>query len=307
VRVIDRRTTALGAALVAAVAAAGAIASSGGASPGATVPRLIFPVVGPVTYHDDFGEPRAKWPHPGNDLLAARRAIAVAAEAGKIKFWTRSSTAGCMLYLYGRSGTTYQYIHLNNDLTSGNDNRGTCVAGTAYASGLRDGTSVQAGQPVGFVGDSGDANGIHAHLHFEVHPKDGDAVDPYPFLGKALHLLFPVDRATNVTISAEGSVASVTGDRLSLKIAKLLLLPGGSKAVRLGRPLVVEVPETTQIDTGASNVSTPDPDLLGSLVGQSVAVLTAPTLATLEAALARPGVWNAARISLLTAPSSTRP
>ena len=31
-----------------------------------------------------------------------------------------------MLYLYGRSGTTYLYIHLNNDLTAQNDNKGGC-------------------------------------------------------------------------------------------------------------------------------------------------------------------------------------
>ena len=40
-----------------------------------------------------------------------------------------------MLYLYGDSGTTYLYIHLNNDLGGENDNRGKCVAGTAYAPG----------------------------------------------------------------------------------------------------------------------------------------------------------------------------
>ena len=34
-----------------------------------------------------------------------------------------------MLYLYGRSGTTYLYIHLNNDLTARNDNKGGCVEG----------------------------------------------------------------------------------------------------------------------------------------------------------------------------------
>ena len=34
-----------------------------------------------------------------------------------------------MLYLYGKSGTMYEYIHLNNDVGKGNDNRGKCVAG----------------------------------------------------------------------------------------------------------------------------------------------------------------------------------
>src|SRR6266550_5270683 len=130
-------------------------------------PGIIFPVVGPVDYRDDFGEPRAGGPHQGNDILAPKRALAVAAEAGKVKLWTTSATAGCMLYLYGKSGTTYLYIHLNNDVTSGNDDRGKCVAGTSYAKGLRDGDSVQAGEPIAFVGDSGDANGGMSHLHFE--------------------------------------------------------------------------------------------------------------------------------------------
>ena len=123
--------------------------------------QLIFPVVGAVTYEDDFGQPRAQGKHEGIDILAARKAPAVAVESGKVKFWTTSASAGCMLYLYGDSGTTYLYIHLNNDRGSGNDNKGSCVAGTAYAPGLKNGAKVQAGQQVGFVGDSGDANGHH--------------------------------------------------------------------------------------------------------------------------------------------------
>src|SRR5215470_4977710 len=112
-RVISRRTTAPAVALAALAAAAGAVglfgAAPGSATPKGAVPQLIFPVVGPVTYRDDFGEPRAKWPHPGNDLMAEKRQIAVAAEPGKIMFWTHSATAGCMLYLHGKSGTTYEY------------------------------------------------------------------------------------------------------------------------------------------------------------------------------------------------------
>src|SRR5207253_6564917 len=153
-------------------------------------PTIVFPVLGPTTYTGDFGEARAGGPHQGIDIMAPKRALALAAEPGKVKFWTHSATAGCMLYLYGASGTTYYYIHLNNDLTRANDDRGKCVAGTAYATGLKDGAKVAAGQPVGFVGDSGDAEGVHAHLHFEVHPGGGKAVDGYPYLQTAQHLLF---------------------------------------------------------------------------------------------------------------------
>src|SRR5207249_691182 len=132
----------------------------------AAVPdRIVFPVVGTAVFSDDFGSPRAGGGHPGNDILAARHAPVVAAEAGTIKIWTTSATAGCMLYLDGRSGTAYLYVHLNNDLGPGNDNRGSCVDGVAYAAGLEDGQSVEAGELLGFVGDSGDANGRHPHLH----------------------------------------------------------------------------------------------------------------------------------------------
>src|SRR5438552_10990624 len=144
------------------------VAASASAAP-LKVPRLIFPVVGGASYIDDFGAPRPGGPHQGNDLLAARQTPAVAVEPGTVKTWTTSASAGCMLYLHGDSGTAYLYIHLNNDLTMRNDNRGKCVDRVAYAPGLKNGTRVRAGQLLGFVGDSGDADGAHAHLHFEVH------------------------------------------------------------------------------------------------------------------------------------------
>ena len=141
-----------------------------------------------MTYTDDFGQARAGGPHQGNDLMATKKTPVVAVEPGRVKFWTTSANAGCMLYLYGESGTTYFYIHLNNDLTMRNDNRGKCVNGTAYT--VKNGAKVAAGQQIAYVGDSGDANGGNSHLHFEVHPGGGKAVSPYPYLQKAYRLLF---------------------------------------------------------------------------------------------------------------------
>ena len=164
------------------------------------VPRLVFPVAGPVEFTDDFGDARARWAHPGNDIVAPKRALALAAEAGTVRFYTRSASAGCMLYLYGESGTTYQYVHLNNDAGAGNDNRGGCTGGVSWPAALRDGQRVAAGQVIGFVGDSGDADGARPYLHFEVRPGGGRPVSPYPYLLAATRATAPGGPAAALSV-----------------------------------------------------------------------------------------------------------
>lgn len=259
----------------------------------------MFPVVGQTTYHDDFGDPRPQGPHQGNDLMAARLSPAVAVEAGKVKFWTKSVTAGCMLYLYGKSGTTYLYIHLNNDLTDRHDNKGKCVAGTAYMTGLKDGATVQAGQQIGFVGDSGDAEGTY-HLHFEVHPNDGAAVSPFPYLQKAVHLLVPVNPKAVVSLSVAGKVTRASADRVTIAPSSVTLLPGSQKVGSGAKSIVLTVASTTQIDVGDGTIGSADSTSLADLAGKSVVVLTAPAKATLAVALAKPGAISAARIAAVS-------
>src|SRR6266511_1648810 len=222
------------------------LAAGASAVPSQPVPRLIFPVVGTVSYTDDFGQARAGGAHQGNDILAARHASAVAVAPGTVKFWTTSANAGCMLYLYGDSGTTYLYIHLNNDLTMKNDNRGKCAPGTAYAPDLKSGARVAAGQFVGFVGDSGDADGIASHLHFEVHPDGGAAVSPFPYLRKAQHLLFYAKPASTVSLVLTAKVLTNAGGLLDVKLSKLQVLPSKqtlvvSQRLVLGTATNVEV------------------------------------------------------------------
>ena len=293
------RTTARGtlALVVALPALLVGAASAGSRQPPTTI---VFPVLGPTTYTDDFGEARAGGPHQGIDMMAPKRALALAAEPGKVKFWTHSATAGCMLYLYGASGTTYYYIHLNNDLTGRNDNRGKCVAGTAYAKGLKDGAKVTAGQVVGYVGDSGDANGIHPHLHFELHPNGGRAVDPYTWLQSGLHLLFAAPRGSPFTLELRGTVAGVTDSSIRIKAVTVNAWPMRQRQTKLKRKLVVEVSSSALVQTvtkigGPGTAAT----LAEADTGQAVDVWTTVAPATLKAERGDDLALSASLVSLI--------
>jgi hypothetical protein len=291
------------------VALLGLLPGSAQARPGTAVgaPKtLIFPVVGKVSYEDDFGDPRGQGRHEGNDIMANWRAPAVAVEPGTVKIWTRSATAGCMLYLYGKSGTTYLYIHLNNDLGPNNDNKGKCKPGTAYAPGLRDGQKVRAGQLVGYVGDSGDANGVGYHLHFELHPNDGRAVSPFKWLRRAERLLFSLSEpelaraaAAAPTLSLTGTVRSVEPGAdgepglLTIAATKVVLSTGGSW--RVERPVTLTVPADASLER-AGQVGRKGLRLADLEPGARIQVWTPEIELSLETQRARPGVLSTARI-----------
>jgi hypothetical protein len=266
------------------------------ASSSAKVPALVFPVLGDVLYRDDFGEPRGQGPHEGNDIMAPRRALALAAESGTVKFWTTSSRAGCMLYLEGVSGTEYLYVHLNNDLTSENDNQGTCVPGVAYMKGLKSGARVLAGEPIGYVGDSGDADGIHPHLHFEVHPNGGAAVSPFPYLRKARKLLFAARLGTTFTLALTGTVVTAAGQDLELSLQQVRSWPGGRRIKQAGQQLAVSVPETATIEGIDSPMGVAFPALELLTKGVPVTIWTAPAKVTLAAQSGAKGALAVSRV-----------
>ena len=262
--------------------------------------KLVFPLLGAVTYGDDFGQPRAGGTHQGIDIMATKRSLALAVEAGKVEFWKSSASAGCMLYLHGASGTDYYYIHLNNDLSAKNDNRGKCVAGTAYAKGLKNGAKVMAGQPVGFVGDSGDANGLHAHLHFELHPGRGNAVDGYPWLQRATHLLFSAPRGSPFTLELRGTIVSVSEDTVQVRLATVSAWPMRQHQTQLKRGVLVLVPADASVQKVPKPGAPGTPTTLDSAKPkQQVDIWTATAPTTLKAQRGDDLALSASLVSLV--------
>jgi murein DD-endopeptidase MepM/ murein hydrolase activator NlpD len=128
---------------------------------------FVFPVYGKHAYSDDWGAPRADTGiHQGNDIFADAGTPLVAVCDGALNRVGTLPISGNRLWVKcSKTGDSFFYAHLS-----------------AFASDTRNKLKVKAGQVIGFVGSTGDAEQTPPHVHFEVHPGDGDAVDPYPFL-----------------------------------------------------------------------------------------------------------------------------
>jgi hypothetical protein len=291
---LSHRTTARGASLliVAAFCAAAALASPARSAKG--VPTIVFPLIGDMDFADNYGDARANGSHAGIDIMAPRRTPVVAAEDGKVKWWTSSARAGCMLYLYGKSGTTYLYIHLNNDRTLGNDNRGAC-ADVAFT--VPDGARVTAGQQIALNGDSGDADG-NPHLHFEVHPNDGADVNPMPYLRQATHILFPAKLGSKFSLALKGTPVAAGAGRVTLRANAVRWWPGGRWTPIASRLVEIGVKKGAAIDTAlAAAVIGATTRELSSKQAQPFTVYTEPARVTVEALRGEPGALLAARIA----------
>ncbi|MGE3139760.1 MAG: choice-of-anchor P family protein [Thermoleophilia bacterium] len=126
----------------------------------------VFPVLGDVSFVDDYGAPRAGtgW-HHGNDLFAATGTPIVAVADGTLSKVGVNTLGGNRLWLTDGAGNAFYYAHLS-----------------AYAPAAVEGARVSRGQVIGFVGNTGQAITTPPHLHFEIHPGAGDSVNPYPYL-----------------------------------------------------------------------------------------------------------------------------
>ena len=127
----------------------------------------VFPVQGPCSFIDTWHDPRGNGRlHIGVDIIAPK---------------------GNLVYAVA-DGTITRTYHVGRDKLSGNGVRLTMADGTYFfyghfdsiAPGIAVGTTVKAGQVIGTIGATG--NTSTPHLHLEIHPGGGDAINPYPIM-----------------------------------------------------------------------------------------------------------------------------
>ena len=114
---------------------------------------------------DTFGAPRGRdRTHQGVDIFAPRGTPVRSATHGVVVSVREGGLGGRQVWVLGPAGERHYYAHLED-----------------WAPHLADRRIVQAGEVLGFVGDSGNAKGTPPHLHYGIYGPQG-AYDALPLL-----------------------------------------------------------------------------------------------------------------------------
>lgn len=126
-----------------------------------------FPVIGTAWFEDSFGADRegGKRRHEGTDLFGKEGTPIVSICGGKVEQLGWNRLGGDRVGIRGEDGNYYYYAHLQYISTS-----------------LVKGKRVQAGEPLGTMGHTGDALTTPDHLHFGIELPNGQWINPYSFL-----------------------------------------------------------------------------------------------------------------------------
>ena len=149
-----------------------------------------------VGFSDSWGNRRSGGRgHQGTDIIGPRGTEVYAAADGVITTLGKHYMSGYFIRIDHGDGWTTTYMHLNNDTLGTDDGEGG--SWTAFYATLVEGDEVTAGQIIGYVGDSGNAEGTIPHTHFEV-KHEGQKLNPYNYLTEVLERELRLAPTTNV-------------------------------------------------------------------------------------------------------------
>lgn len=146
--------------------------------------EIVFPQeTGPTEFRSSFGESRSGGRrHKGTDLLAPKMTEVYSIADGVVSYVGTNNLSGRNVRIDHVDGWESVYVHLNNDNIGTDDGRAPW--NLTVAEGVEEGAEVEAGQLIGWVGDSGNAERTTPHTHFELRI-NGRAIDAYQLLVEA--------------------------------------------------------------------------------------------------------------------------
>jgi murein DD-endopeptidase MepM/ murein hydrolase activator NlpD len=141
----------------------------------------VFPHVGAASnFWNSWGARRSGGRrHKGVDILGQRGAPVVAVADGVVAEMGKSRLSGYFIRIQHAGDWMTVVMHLNNDTFGTDDGEGGTW--TAFFPTLMVGDEVTAGQVIGYIGDSGNAEDTTPHTHFELR-YEGKKINPYPYL-----------------------------------------------------------------------------------------------------------------------------
>lgn len=138
----------------------------------------------------NFGDPRGDGTrsHEGLDIMASNGTPIASPTDAVVTRAGNGSSSGLYVRTANPGGETFVYMHLSK-----------------IGEGIVEGKVMKRGDIIGFVGNTGNASGGAAHLHFEIR-SGRTATDPYP----RLNSVFTAAENDRIAAAARGQGASVT-------------------------------------------------------------------------------------------------
>jgi murein DD-endopeptidase MepM/ murein hydrolase activator NlpD len=202
----------------------------------------VFPVGGEHAYGNSFGAPRGEGRlHNGIDIFADK-GVPVQAMGDGVVEWVRRQPDErcCSIGILHDNGWRTWYLHLNND-TAGTDDG----LADGVVEGIESGVRVVAGQTIGWVGDSGNAEETPSHLHLEVRLPDGTITNPYATLRSGVFVAGDESVAGTLPFTGWDAAGRATTALIALVLGAGLLVVVRDRLRQASIMVAVERPDGT--------------------------------------------------------------
>ncbi len=180
----------------------------------------------------NYGDPRdgGSRSHQGLDIMAPTGAYIVSPTEAVVTRVGKGETEGNYVYTANPGGETFAYMHLDD-----------------VADGIKAGTELEEGDLIGYVGNTGNASGGPAHLHFEIRESSRKHTDPFPRLEREFTLTERIDAIERILEDADDEEEEA---EMLVRTQRGLFILAGAQKVKLPKSITEAMEDAGIVATG---------------------------------------------------------